>query len=89
MRNFIAFLLIVLSTISCSTIEHKSEIIAIEVYFNDGTLPVFDTINCKEEGFDLSEVISSLQLWAYDDTTIYNLVIEVNGQKFWSLKGYD
>ena len=89
MRNFIAFLLIVLSAISCSTVEDQPQIVAVEVYFNDGTLPVFDTINCKEEDLDLSEVVSSLQLWAYEDTTIYNLAIEVNGQKFWSFKGYD
>ena len=86
MRNFICFLLIVLSAVSCSTVEDQPQIIAIEVYFNDGTLPVFNTINCKEEELDLSEVVSSLQLWAYDDPSVSDMIIEVNGRRVWSFK---
>lgn len=86
MRNFICFLLIVLSAVGCSTIEDQPQIVAVDVYFNDGTMPLYTTIDCRAEGYDIDQVLTSLQMWAYDDPSVSDMIIEINGRKVWSFK---
>lgn len=88
MRNFICFLLIVLSAISCS-VEDQPQIVAVDVYFNDGTMPSYNVIDCRAEGYDIDQVLADLQMWAYDDLSVSDMIIEVNGRKVWSFKAYD
>lgn len=89
MRNFIAFLLIVLSAVGCSTIEDQPQIVAVDVYFNDGTMRSYNVIDCRAEGYDIDQVLADLQMWAYDDLSVSDMIIEVNGRRVWSFKGYD
>lgn len=85
MRNVICFLIIILSAVSCS-IEDQPQIIAVDVYFNDGTLPSYNTIDCCAEGYNIDQVVTDLQMWAYDDPSVSDMIIEVNGRKVWSFK---
>lgn len=86
MRNFICFLLIVLSAVGCSTVENQPQIVAVDVCFKDGTMPLYTTIDCRAEGYDIDQVLTSLQMWAYDDPSVSDMIIEVNGRRVWSFK---
>ena len=86
MRNFICFLLIVLSAVVCSTVENQPQIVAVDVCFNDGTIPLYTTIDCRAEGYDIDQVLTNLQMWAYDDPSVSDMIIEVNGRRVWSFE---